>query len=109
MDLMGLLSGAWAKVEPKIESKVNQVIDVQFWDKQLIEYVCAHLLKKYGNEVYYNDLDSYITSNHVSFLICSGIHISILCCSGMSSPPNIASFPSAVFSFIDVFSFAWHN
>lgn len=73
MDFKGLLTGAWAKVEPKIESKVNQVIDVQFRDKQLIADVCAHLLKKYGNEVYYNDLDSYITSNHVIELLIQSI------------------------------------
>lgn len=39
----------------------------------MIEEVYAHLLKKYGNEVYYNDLDSYITSNHVIELLIQAI------------------------------------
>lgn len=73
MEIKDLFSFAWGKIEPQVESQVIQAADVLYRDKQVIEEVYAHLLKKYGNEVYYNDLDSYITSNHVIELLIQSI------------------------------------
>ncbi len=60
-------------VEPKIESYAVELADSIYYDKQIKEKVCAYLLKKYGNEVYYNDLDGYITANNVIDLLFKAI------------------------------------
>lgn len=60
-------------VEPKIESYAVELADSIYYDKQIKEKICAYLLKKYGNEVYYNDLDGYITANNVIDLLFKAI------------------------------------
>lgn len=68
------VSSIWNKtVEPRIESKANELANLMYYDKQLKEKVCTFLLKKYGNEVYYNDLDCYITTNNVIDLLIKSI------------------------------------
>ena len=74
MLFMDLVAGIWSKaVEPKIESHAVKLADVLYSDKRIQENVHAHLLKKYGNEVYYNDLDGYITTHHVIELLIKAI------------------------------------
>ena len=60
-------------VEPRIESYAMELADLLYFDKQLKEKVHAHLLKKYGNEVFYNDLDSYLTTNNVIDLLIKAV------------------------------------
>lgn len=74
MSFKDLVAGIWSKaVEPKIESYAVELADVFYFDKRIQETVHAHLLKKYGNEVYYNDLDGYITTHHVIELLIKAI------------------------------------
>lgn len=74
MSFKDLVAGIWSKaVEPKIESYAVELSDVFYFDKRIQETVHAHLLKKYGNEVYYNDLDGYITTHHVIELLIKAI------------------------------------
>ena len=73
MDFASVLSFAWGKIEPRVEGQAVQAIDLLHHDKKMIEDVKTHMLKKYGDEVYYNDLDSYISSNHVIELLIKSI------------------------------------
>lgn len=74
MSFKDLVAGIWSKaVEPKIECYAVELADVLYSDKRIQENVHAHLLKKYGNEVYYNDLDGYITTHHVIELLIKSI------------------------------------
>lgn len=63
--LKDLVLFAFEKAEKMIEKPVMKTIDFQYRDKKIIKEVRGHLLKKYGNEIYYNALDSYLTLNHV--------------------------------------------
>ena len=66
MSIKDFVSTIWSKTaEPMIESYATELTDILYLDKQLKEKVHSHLLKKYGNEVYYNDLDGYLTTNNV--------------------------------------------
>ncbi len=68
------VTNIWSKtVEPKIESRAAELADLLYFDKQLKEKVHAYLLTKYGNEVYYNDLDCYITTNNVIDLLIKAV------------------------------------
>lgn len=74
MSFLDFVTNIWSKTaEPQIESYAVELADLLYFDKQLKEKVHAHLLKKYGNEVYYNDLDGYITTNNVIDLLIKGI------------------------------------
>lgn len=74
MSFMDFVSNVWSKTAgPIIESHVIEYADLLYYDKKLKENVYAHLLKKYGNEVYYNDLDGYITTNNVIDLLIKAI------------------------------------
>lgn len=74
MSIKDLVTNIWSKAaEPKIESYAVELTDLLYFDKQLKEKVHDHLLKKYGNEVYYNDLDGYITTNNVIDLLIKAI------------------------------------
>lgn len=73
MALTELISAVFEKFEPTIENKAIKATDILYHDKELNKKVCAHLLKKYGNEVFYNDLDIYITSNNVIKLLIQSL------------------------------------
>ena len=74
MSIKDFVANIWSKAaEPKIESYAVELTDLLYFDKQLKEKVHDHLLKKYGNEVYYNDLDGYITTNNVIDLLIRAI------------------------------------
>ena len=74
MSIKDFVTYIWSKtVEPKIESYTVELVDLLYYDSQLKEKVHEHLLKKYGNEVYYNDLDGYITTNNVIDLLIKAI------------------------------------
>lgn len=73
MGIKDFASLALRKIEPQVERQVIQAADFLYHDKKIIEEVSTYLLKKYGEEVYYNDLDSYITSNHVIELLIQSL------------------------------------
>lgn len=74
MSLLGVFTTICGKiVESKIENYAKEFADLQYSDKKLKETVYAHLLRKYSNEAYYNDLDSYITTNNVIDLLIKSI------------------------------------
>lgn len=74
MSFKDFVTSIWSKTaEPKIESYAVELTDLLYFDKQIRENVHAHLLKKYGNEVYYNDLDGYITTHNVIDLLIKAI------------------------------------
>ena len=74
MFIKDFVTNLWSKtVEPKVENYVVELADLLYFDNQLKEKVYAHLLKKYGNEVFYNDLDGYITSNSVIDLLIKAV------------------------------------
>ena len=74
MALKDFVANLWEKTAaPKIESSAIELADLLYFDKTLKENVYAHLLKKYGNEVYYHDFDSYITTSNVIDLLIRSI------------------------------------
>ena len=74
VSIKDFVTNIWSKTaEPKIESYTVELTDLLYFDKQLKEKVHDHLLKKYGNEVYYNDLYGYITTNNVIALLIKAI------------------------------------
>ena len=73
MGIKDFASLALRKIEPQVERQVIQAADFLYHDKKIIEEVSTYLLKKYGEAVYYNDLDSYITSNHVIELLIQSL------------------------------------
>lgn len=74
MSIKDFVATIWGKtVEPKIESYAVEIADLRYFDNRLKETAYAHLLKKYGNEVYYNDLDGYVTTNNVIDLLIKAI------------------------------------
>ena len=74
MSFMDFVTNVWDKTaQPKIENGVAKYANLMYFDKKLKETVCDHLLKKYGNEEYYNDLDGYITTNNVIDLLIKAI------------------------------------
>lgn len=74
MSFNDFVSALWNKtIGPKIESKASELCDLLYFDKQIEETVRSFLLSKYGSEVYYNDLDCYITVNKVIELLIKSI------------------------------------
>ena len=68
-----ILSFALNKAEPLVEEHVVKTFDTQYRDKRIIKKARRFLQSKYGNETFYNDLDLYITSNHVLELLIPSI------------------------------------
>lgn len=65
-----LIAFAYDKVFRK---PLSHAFDSKYFDKKVVKDVHNHLLKKYGNEVYYNALDGYLTANHVIELLITSI------------------------------------
>lgn len=53
------------QMAPKIDAVTNTMLDKAFTDRRISEEISEHILEKWGNEPFYNDLDSYITTNHL--------------------------------------------
>ncbi len=71
---MGFVTNIIEKlVGPRIENRILEYADLQYYDKRLKETVHEHLLNKYGNEVFYNSLDSYIATSNVLDLLIKSI------------------------------------
>lgn len=69
---MGLLSKLFGTVTstitenhivPKAEVMVSSIYDNAVVDKKIAKEILEYVLEKYGQETFYNDLDSYITNN----------------------------------------------
>lgn len=73
MEVKELFSYVLGKLEPKVEDFIVETVDTGYYDKKLEEKIHDSLLKKYGSEVFYNDLDSYITLNHVIYLLIQSL------------------------------------
>lgn len=69
--------GPWAKlieavtgnlannhIAPKVDAVVSSLYDTAVVDKQIAKDISKHILQKAGHEVFYTELDSYITNNN---------------------------------------------
>lgn len=61
------------KVIGTVAAEVNEKIIVPQKDRSAYDDLFQHLLRRYGNEVFYNDFDSFITLNHVVALLSSSL------------------------------------
>ncbi len=65
MGLIDTVTGTLAEnhIASKVDIVVSSLYDKVCVDKQIAQEILEHVLQKYGQETFYNDLDGYITNN----------------------------------------------
>ena len=70
---MGFWGWVGSKIEDqilnKLKEKSTEAIDSSLVPGRLANVISAELLQKYGEEVFYHDLDSYLSGNNVIVLL----------------------------------------
>ncbi len=65
--IIGTLTGSLMDkhIAPKVDATLCSLYDTIVVDKQIAKEISEYILQKFGCEVFYNDLDSYIANNNI--------------------------------------------